>query len=589
MTVLRIDDIPLLYAQIEALGIQQIIDESISPHGNRTGISIGHLTAIWLCYLLSESDHRLSSVEEWVKKNQLLLIGLSGQGKLREKDFTDDRLEQTLDYLSNPSSWRMINTKLTGKNLEVYDLDADKTIRLDAAPMQGHQDVEVSALFEYGYSKQHNPKLGMLKIMLACVDNALNGFGYPLAHLSVGGARADDVLYRPIIEECEALFSANHAPCRKLYVGDSKISSIANRHYIYASKNDYLGPLSKRQLSQKERIVQIEAASEQDYYQVYQQGARKAKSTKQDLIAQGFEQILQVSYEDEQGKVHTWEERRIYVCSTAYANSQQRALDKKLEQAPKLLQDLVLRKQGRKHLQTVQEVQEKVDGLLSEKDLTGLFEVKIKAQQHTKTIRAYGQKPARIEAWTTFRLQIERNESAIAERKKLQGWQVYATTVNKEQLDFEKVVWKYRHQNRIESRLNDLRNKVIPLVPIFLSKDNRIEALINLLMICLKVCCVLEFKVAKQLNLQNEELAAIYEGNPKRSTPRPTAKRLFRQFQDISLVIISLQAEVTQVFLTDLSEVQLKILQLSGFKSSIYSGLTEKLKLLFLQNNISEI
>jgi len=144
MTVLRIDDIPLLYAQIQALGIQQIIDQTITPHGNRTGISIGHLTAIWLCYLLSESDHRLSGVEEWVKKNQLLLIALSGQSELNEKDFTDDRLEQTLDYLSNPTNWRTINTKLVGKSLEVYDLDAHKTIRLDAAPMQGHQDVQVS-------------------------------------------------------------------------------------------------------------------------------------------------------------------------------------------------------------------------------------------------------------------------------------------------------------------------------------------------------------------------------------------------------------------------------------------------------------
>ena len=301
MTVLRIDDIPLLYTQIQELGIQQIIDQSITPHGNRVGISIGHLTAIWLCYLLSESDHRLSALEEWVKKNQLLLIALSGQSNLTEKDFTDDRLEQTLDYLSKPSNWRRINNSLTGKTLEVYDMDSHKTIRLDAAPMQGHQDVQVSELFEYGYSKHHNPKLGMLKIMLACVDNSLNGFGYPLAHLTVGGATADDVLYRPIIEECEELFAVNHALCRKLYIGDSKISSIANRYYIYQSNNDYLGPLSKRPLSEKERIKEIEAVDEQTYHRVY----RKDKSDKQQLIAQGFEQMEQISYEDDQGKVHS--------------------------------------------------------------------------------------------------------------------------------------------------------------------------------------------------------------------------------------------------------------------------------------------
>ena len=92
MTVLRIDDIPLLYAQLKELGVQQIIDDVITPHGNWSGISLGYVTVVWLCYLLSESDHRLSAVESWVKQHKNLLIALSDQIGLTEKDFTDDRL-----------------------------------------------------------------------------------------------------------------------------------------------------------------------------------------------------------------------------------------------------------------------------------------------------------------------------------------------------------------------------------------------------------------------------------------------------------------------------------------------------------------
>jgi len=584
MKVLRIDDVPLLYAQVKGLGIQQLIDKVITPHGNWSGISIGHITTIWLCYLLSESDHRLSAVESWVKQNQTLLIALSEQRKLNEKDFTDDRLEKALDYLSISSNWDKINVGLTGKSLEVYDLDADKTIRLDAAPMQGHQAVKVSRLFEYGYSKHHNPKLGMLKIMLACMDNAVNGFGYPLAHLTVGGSTADDVLYRPIIEQCEKTFAANNQFYRKLYTGDSKMGSMANRYSIHQSKNDYLCPLSKRQLSEKERITDIKAQDEQNYYQVY----KEDKVGKRQLIAQGFEQTVRVSYEDEQEKVHHWEERRVYVLSTAYASSQQKAIDQKLEQVPEVLKELVVSKQGKRCPKTEQELREKIEAILSEQGLTDLLEVSIEKQQHTKMIRAYGTRPARVKTWSTFQVTVERNELAITVRKKLQGWQVYATTVSGEKLDFEKVVWKYRHQNRVESRFNDLRNKVVPLVPIFLTKDNRIEALINVLMICLKVCCIMEFKVAKKLNDQKEELANIYEGNPKRSTPKPTAKRLLRQFQEISIVILGVEG-ITQVLLTDLTQVQLKIIDLLGFEPTIYTDLTEKLKLLFSGVKINEI
>ncbi len=588
MTVLRIDDIPLLYAQLKELGVQQIIDNVITPHGNWSGISIGYVTTVWLCYLLSESDHRLSAVESWVKQHKNLLIALSDQLELTEKDFTDDRLAKTLDYLSDNSDWVAINNELTGKSFAVYDLDAAKTIRLDAAPMQGHQNVKVSQLFEHGYSKHHNPNLGMLKVMLACVDNALNGFGYPLAHLTVGGATADDVLYHPIIEECEKTFAANNQFCRKLYTGDSKMGSITNRHYIHQSDNDYLCPLSKRQLTEKERVTEITAQDEESFYRVH----KEDKTGKQQLIAKGFEQLLEVSYEDDLGKVHCWEERRVYVLSIAYANSQQRALDEKLLKTPALLQDLVISKQGKKCPATKEELRQKIDTLLSKQRLRGLLEVGIEEEQHTKMIRAYGPRPAREETWSTFQITVERNESAIAARKKLQGWQVYATTVSEKQLDFEKVVWKYRYQNRVESRFNDLRNKVVPLVPIFLTKDNRAEALINVLMICLKVCCIMEFKVAKKLKDQNEELANIYEGNPKRSTPKPTAKRLLRQFKEISIVIITLAERSTphpQVLLTNLTQTQLKIMDLLDFEPVIYTGLSEKLKLLFSEMKISEI
>ncbi len=67
LQVLRIDDIPLLYAQLKELDMQGIIDRSVVTHGNRSGISLGHLVSVWLCYLLIESDHQLNSVEPWVE------------------------------------------------------------------------------------------------------------------------------------------------------------------------------------------------------------------------------------------------------------------------------------------------------------------------------------------------------------------------------------------------------------------------------------------------------------------------------------------------------------------------------------------
>lgn len=583
LKVQRIDDIPLLYEQVKELGIKKIIDGAIIVHVNRQGISLGHLVSIWLCYLLSESDHRLSHVEDWVAENEVLLVTLSGEKELTSKDFTDDRLEQALDYLSEANNWLTISNQLNRKSLEVYDLDVNTTIRLDAAPMQGHHDVKVSGLFQYGYSKHHDSRLGMLKIMLACLDNEVNGFGYPLAHLTVSGEKGDDVLYIPIIEQCEQTFA--NTPCHKLYVGDSKMGSKKIRHFIVNSKNDYLMPLSKKQFSQKDRSEQIKSIAPEDYYEVY----KTEKNKKKKLVAQGFEQTVIVKYEDEQGVEQEWNERRVFVLSQSYAIAQQQFLEKRIIETTAELKELVVRKQRKQVPKTKEEAELIISKQLKEKGLMGLLNVEIIEEKQTKKIRAYKDKPAREKTWNTVQVNISRNKTAIDDRKKELGWQVYATTTPEDKLGFENVVWKYRSQNRVESRFNDLRNKVVPLLPIFLKKDARIEALINMLMICLKICAIMEFKVANQLRKDQEELDKVYEGNPKRSTATPTAKRLLKQFRGLSIVIMEKPlSKIPEILLTDLKPIQLKIIALLGFKPSIYTELPDKMKLFFLNKKISE-
>ncbi len=584
--VIDVSDIAVLYAQIKELGIQETMDSIINLNGNWAGLSLGHICSIWFCYMLSEADHKLSSVEPWIAAHLELLIVLSGEPSMRVKDFTDDKLEKVLDYLSDAENWRKISVEISQSSFTIYDIEKNPTIRLDAAPQQGYQSVEESKLFKYGYSKHHNPKLGMLKIMLACMDNEINGFGYPLTHLTVPGSQADDGLYIPIIKECELVLAVNKNIGRKLYVGDSKMGSKENRDFIWLSESDYLVPLSKIQLPEEERVKMIEQQEEKKYKKVY----TKNKLGKRQLVAQGFEHYEQISYENKKGKTEERKERRVYVKSTAYAKSQQKAIDNKIEKAIKKIDYLLVSKQGKKTPKHKVDLRLAINEILIAQEVVGLLEVEIEEQKHKKKIKAYGTRSARVEKWSTFQLHFTQDESAISAKKKLMGWQIYATTISKNKLSFDKIVWKYRAQNRIESRFNDLRNKVVPLVPIFLQKDNRIEALINVLMICLKVCSVMEYKIAKSLKEEDEELENIYEGNPKRATAKPTAKRVLKQFKGISIVIINQSKEIVPIVtMTNLNQTTLKIIDLLGFKSDIYTDLSKKIQLLFSRKNFNEI
>ena len=47
----------------------EIIDENITPHWRRQGLSVGQTVVAWLAFILSEADHRLSYVEPWVVRH----------------------------------------------------------------------------------------------------------------------------------------------------------------------------------------------------------------------------------------------------------------------------------------------------------------------------------------------------------------------------------------------------------------------------------------------------------------------------------------------------------------------------------------
>ncbi|MCL0095530.1 transposase, partial [Dehalococcoidia bacterium] len=90
-----VEDIPVLLAQMERMGIQPTLDEYFPTHGNWRGISLSWTSVVWLSYILSQGDHRLSHVQDWAEKRLQTLSGCIGQA-VRALDFSDDRLGDIL-------------------------------------------------------------------------------------------------------------------------------------------------------------------------------------------------------------------------------------------------------------------------------------------------------------------------------------------------------------------------------------------------------------------------------------------------------------------------------------------------------------
>lgn len=557
----RVDDIPLLLNQMERLALSRLVDEHFEQHGNWQGLSLGQVLVGWLSYLLSQGDHRLNQVEEWASGlNSTLSRCLSP--RVRSLDFSDDRLERVLDRLGDDVRWDNFEGALNRHTIRVYDLQVC-CVRLDTTTSSGYRPVEADGLFQFGHSKDYRPDLPQVKISQA----ALDPLGLPVSTTIVSGNQADDPLYIPEIEKVQQSLKSSGLT----YVGDSKMSAIETRGYIAQSQNDYLCPLSEKQVS-KADLAELLAPvfrGEEPLTSVVAPATTAQAEAAAELMAEGFSLTMPQSVEVG-AETFSWREQWLVVRSFKYARRQQKSLDTRIEKALDALNQLNATGRGHKRLST-EETTAAVSRILQRHRLKALLRVAYETTTQTTHKRAYRDNPARTLTKTTVTVKPTLDTEAYKQATQLLGWRVYAS--NDLELSLSEAVYAYRNEYLIEQGFGRYKGKALGLRPIYLASDQRVKGLIRLLSLGLRVLCLLEFSLRSQLQAQQQTLAGLYAGNPKRATPRPTAELLLRAFRGITLTIMEID-QTRQRFLSPLSELQQRILQRLNCSEEIYLMLT---------------
>ena len=172
---------------------------------------------------------------------------------------------------------------------------------------------------------------------------------------------------------------------------------------------------------------------------------------------------------------------------------------------------------------------------------------------------------------TTLILTYQRHQTAIAEFEVLAGWRLYVTNAPLERLSLEDAVFSYREQWQPERGFHRFKRGQLPALPIYFQDEERIGGLMFLLTIALRVFTLIEFVVRRQLAKEpNNSIAGLYDGNPKRSTKRPSAELLLSAFRGITFYFHGDGSrEISPV-----NALQLQILNLMGIPSSIYTGVS---------------
>jgi transposase len=562
ITTERIDDFVVLLSLMQQMDLPGILDRHIARHWLQQGLSWGWTASIWLAHIVSQGDHRKVTVRDWVRQAHSVLEEVSGLD-IRETDFTDDRLTIVLRHLSDEARWQAIEQELGQHLVRVYDLE-EQPIRVDATTVSGYRDGGEESLWQFGHSKD-DPTLRQIKAMMATLDP----LGLPLALDVVSGEQADDPLYIPIIDRVLACLGRQGL----LIVGDCKMSALATRAHLQAQQQYYLTPLSLLGETAQQMPAWIEAGVAQgdDLTEVRSEDGKQ-------ILAQGYE----VSRTCVCGAL-SWQERVLVVCSHAYAQTQRRQLEERLDKAQAALLALTP-PVGRGKRQITQEaaLQSAAEAVLAKHRVVGLltYTYQRESEQEVSFVgRGRGGVNRQQQVSERVRYQIttvQRNEAAVAHLVSTLGWRAYATNAPKPRLSLSQAVREYRHEYHIEHGFGRLKGAPLSIAPMFVKRDDQVVGLTHLLSVALRVLSLLEFVVRRSLKQQETTLAGLYKDNPRKATATPTAERLLQAFVPITLTQVQLPDQTVR-HVTPLTPVQEQILRLLGFSADLYVGLARRI------------
>jgi transposase len=562
-----VDDIPLLIGMMHKMHLPEILERGLGSHHLHEGISNGLLTCGWLAFILSKGNHCKVSVEPWARSHQHTLETLLGQA-LRPVEFSDDRLGIVLRRFHD-ADWDALEADLWKNTFEVYEITME-CVRLDSTTSCGYHTIKPDGVMQLGHSKDHRPDLPQLKLMAAAAQPS----GLLLATEVYSGQTPDDPLYLPLIRRVRKQLSRSGM----LYCGDCKMAALAVRAEIASHQDYYLMPLPLTGETQKAFPVWVDAvvAGQQGVELLYHTDEKGEVS----LFGAGYE--FERSRQDlVDGMVFEWLERVQVVRSFARARSQDESLEKRLLLAAQEIRQLTPPVgRGRQQCQEEPVLQAAVTEVLERLRVTDCLLVSWqREEQRTKRYEVRG-RPGPDSPWhweVDVRYQVtevRRSEEAITEKKYRHGWRVQVTNLPKQPYPLQTCVVIYNGGWCLERDFHIVKDVPLGIRPLYVREDEQIIGLTRLLMIALRLLTLFELTVRAGLEKVKEDLPDLYEGNAKRTTSQPTATRMLKAISRMGIMLTHVIAgDDSRWYVSALPTVLLRILELAGLSSTLYTGL----------------
>jgi len=547
----QVNSLPLLLGLIVEMGIRDLIDTHIQPHGNWEGASVGTVLSIWLSHILQERDHTMVSVRDWAMERIQTITALLDIS-LRDTDCTDDRLARILTMLGDPTTQAALDAAVMQRWIRVYRLPTE-TVRLDSTSVSVyHDDIDAPSLLQHGWSKEHRPDLRQFKLMLSTLDP----LGLPVCCQPIAGNRSDNPLYVPAYDAAVAALGTTDV----VVVGDSKMTDLPTRGHIVAGASRYLG--AYRPLHATAEIAGwVETALARAATWVRLETVDPCTGELQlDAVVDPFERE-QTWCDPTTQQRYTWRERVLVVRATAYQAGLRRLREAALE---RLTLDLLKLTQpptrGRKRYLQAAELAAVVTKRIAEAKLEGVVQTALEP-------RAL---PDGTSAWVVAAIWVDLPAwQAMVERL---GWQVYVTNTTPAHYDIPALVATYHQQVIHERSFSRLKTRNLQLRPVFVRDETRIAGLVWLLCLALRILVLTEQRLRTAIQHQGTTLVGLNPASRTQATTTPTTERVIRAFRNLTVTVVTGEGW-EQRHVSSLNDTQEQILALLGLPSDLYARL----------------
>jgi len=164
----------------------------------------------------------------------------------------------------------------------------------------------------------------------------------------------------------------------------------------------------------------------------------------------------------------------------------------------------------------------------------------------------------------------------IAARRHRLGWRLQVTSAPADQLSLTEAVVHYREGWVLERDFHLVKDLPLGLSPLFVWKEDQLKGLTRLLTLALRLLTLLETQVRRGLEQTKAPLAGLYEGQPTRTTERPTGTRILKAFAHAQITLTHGKIGTrTWWHLTPLAPLHEQLLRHLHLPASLYTALAD--------------